>query len=64
MEERKDDIMDVRTCDAETIPCKNCKWSFLFGATNSSCGKFEFKPHDVYYDSQPCPKLEERKNVN
>ena len=55
--ENEEKTMVVRTCDENTIPCKDCFWGKLGGALKYSCAEFKQKPDEVYFESQPCPKF-------
>ena len=52
-----DDELVLNIPNKSTIPCLTCKWgmhSFLAGY----CLKYDLKPKEVYYESQPCEKYE------
>ena len=56
----KEEKVNFRVADYETIQCRTCIYSVISGTMSISCGKFKIKPRDVYYESKECKEYKER----
>lgn len=43
---------------SDNTKCKTCKFELSFDGKNYHCAKFRFKPSEILYEGEDCPKYE------
>lgn len=60
----RDEEIKFKSCDKDTIVCKDCRYSQKLGIENGSCDIYRIKPLKVYFENDLCPSYMPRLSQN
>ena len=49
-----EDKVVIKICAWDKLPCRNCKYSCINGASSLNCIMYQIKPDKVYYEGKNC----------